>query len=146
MGTQLTLPQNRAKPQIFRPCLLRPNGWMDQDATYKGVRPQPNRHCVRWGPSSPLPKKGEQPPIFGPCLLWPDGCMDQDATWHEDRSWPRPHCARWGPGSPSPKRWHLVRRYTSAQRRCATWGPSPPKRCTAPSFRPMTIVAKRLDG
>jgi len=24
--------------------------------------------------------------------------------------------------------------------------PAPPKRCTAPSFRPMTIVAKRLDG
>jgi len=24
--------------------------------------------------------------------------------------------------------------------------PTPPKRCTAPSFRPMSIVAKRLDG
>jgi len=33
---------------IFGPCLLRPNGWMDQDDTYYGGRPWPRRHCVRW--------------------------------------------------------------------------------------------------
>jgi len=47
-------PGKRAHP-IFGPCLLWPNGWMDQDATcYRG--------CVRWGRSSPL--KGAQPPKF----------------------------------------------------------------------------------
>jgi len=41
---------------IFGPCLLWPNGWMDQDATWYGARPRPRRHCVRWGLSFPLPK------------------------------------------------------------------------------------------
>jgi len=34
-------------PPIFGPCLLWPNGWMDQDATWYGGRPQSRRHCVR---------------------------------------------------------------------------------------------------
>jgi len=61
----------RAQPPIFGPYLLWPNGWMDQDATWQGGRPQPKRHCARWGPSSLL--KGARPPVFGPCLLWPNG-------------------------------------------------------------------------
>ena len=28
-------------PQIFGPCLLRPNGWMDEGGTWQGWRPQP---------------------------------------------------------------------------------------------------------
>ena len=32
-------------PQIFGPCLLWPNGWMHQDATWYGGRPQPRRLC-----------------------------------------------------------------------------------------------------
>jgi len=38
---------------IFGPCLLRPNGWMDQDATWTwyGGRPRHRPHCARWGPS-----------------------------------------------------------------------------------------------
>ena len=28
-----------AQPPIFGPCLLWPNGWMDQDATWYGGRP-----------------------------------------------------------------------------------------------------------
>jgi len=121
----------------------------------------PRRYCVRWGPRSPSPKghsrqfsahaccgqtaesikmphgrevgldpghilldrnpaplKGAQPPFFGPCLLWPNCWMDQDATWYEDRPRPWPHCFRWGP-SPLPERGR------------------------APSFWPMSIVAKR---
>ena len=31
----------------FRPCLLWPNGWMDQDGTWYGGRPLPRPHCVR---------------------------------------------------------------------------------------------------
>jgi len=46
--------------QIFGPSLLRPKGWMHQDATWYGGRPQPTRLCVRWGPS-PLPKRGRSP-------------------------------------------------------------------------------------
>ena len=69
-------------PKIFGPCLLWPNGWMDQDGTWHGGRPQPRRLCVRWGPSLPLTQKGVKPssPIFGPFLFWPNGWMHQDAT------------------------------------------------------------------
>jgi len=52
----------RAEPPIFGPCLLRPNGWMYQDAIWYGGRPQPRRLCVRW---DPVPS-----PILGPCPLW----------------------------------------------------------------------------
>jgi len=51
-------------------------------------------------------------------VLWPNSWMDQYVMWHGGR--PRPHCVRWWPTSP--------------------------KRGTAPNFRPMTVVAKRLDG
>jgi len=99
-GDPAPLPKKGAP--ICDPYLLWPNGWMDQDATWYGVRPQTRRHCVRWGPSSP-PQKGAESPIFSPCLLWPDGWMDQDAIWHGGRSRPTTHCARWGPSSPPPK-------------------------------------------
>ena len=42
------LPKKGAEPLIFGPFLLWPNGWMDQDATWYGGRPQRRRHCVRW--------------------------------------------------------------------------------------------------
>ena len=63
---------------LFRPRLLWPNGWMDQDATWYRGRPWPRRHCVRWTPSSP--RKGHSsppPPIFGACLLQPNGRPSQ---------------------------------------------------------------------
>ena len=46
---------------IFGPCLLWPNGWIDQDATSYEGRRQPRRHCVRWGTSSPSPERGQSP-------------------------------------------------------------------------------------
>jgi len=46
-------PKRGTAPSNFWPCLLWPNGWMDQDATWYGGRPRTRRHCVRWGPSSP---------------------------------------------------------------------------------------------
>ena len=55
-------------------------------------------------------------------VLWPNCWMDQYETWHAGRPRPWPHCVRWGPSSSSPK----------------AGG--------APNFRPMSIVAKRLDG
>ena len=55
--------------------------------------------------------------------LWSNGWMDQRETWQAGRPRHWPHSVRWGPSSPSPK------------------GNSP-----SPNFRPMPIVAKRLDG
>ena len=86
---------------IFGPFLLWPNGWMHQDATWCGGRPQRRRLCVRWGPSAPTPQKGRSPPIFGPRILWPNGCMDQDATCYEGMPRFTRHCVRLGPSSTS---------------------------------------------
>jgi len=49
--------------------VLRPNRWMDQDATWYGGRPQSRPHCVRWGPTA---RKWTQqhPPTFRLTLLW----------------------------------------------------------------------------
>jgi len=59
-------------PSVHNVGVLWPNGWMDQNETWHGGRPQPRPHCVRWGPSSP--KKGyNRPPLFSSCLLWPNG-------------------------------------------------------------------------
>jgi len=69
MGAQLPLPQRGTAPPIFGPYLLWLNGCMDQDATWFGGSPQPNRLCVRWGPHSPSLKRGQSPQIFGLCLL-----------------------------------------------------------------------------
>jgi len=97
MGTQLPLPKGHS-PLIFGPCVLWPNGWLDQDVTWYRGRPQPRRHCVRWEPTAP-PQKGASPLIFGTCLLWSNGCMNQDVTWYGGRPRPRPHCIRWGSSS-----------------------------------------------
>ena len=71
-------------PQIFGPCLLWPNSWMDQDNTWHEGRPQPRRPCVvRWG-SSPLPERGRSHlPNFWPISIVTKrlGWMQQDATW-----------------------------------------------------------------
>jgi len=104
------------QPPLFGPCLLWPNGWMDQVTTWYGSRPRPmpivakwldgsgyhlygsrprpRRHCVRWGPSSPPRIGAQQPPVFDPCLLWPNGWMNQDTTWYRSRPRFRRHCVR----------------------------------------------------
>ena len=46
-----------SKPPIFGQCLLWPNGWMNQDATWYRGRPRPRRRCVRYGDPAP-PKMG----------------------------------------------------------------------------------------
>jgi len=67
-------PKGGLPPQIFGPCLLWSNGWMDEAGTWHGGRPQPRRLCVRWGPSTAPQKGGGAPsPIFGQFLLWPNG-------------------------------------------------------------------------
>jgi len=52
-----------APSPIFGPCLLWPNGWMDQDGTWHGGRPWSSPHCARWEPST-LPQKGRSPTEF----------------------------------------------------------------------------------
>jgi len=69
-GDPTPLPKKGAQPPVFGLCLLWPNGWMDEDATWYGSRPRPRPHCVRRGPSS-SGKVAQQPPLFGPCLLLP---------------------------------------------------------------------------
>jgi len=56
-------------------------------------------------------------------VLWPNGWMDQDETWHAGRPWSWPQSVRWEPSSPYPK------------------GDG-----ARPQFRPISIVAKFLDG
>jgi len=48
---------------IFGPFLLRPNGWIHQNATWYRGRPHPRGLCVRWRPSLP-PQKGGGAPKF----------------------------------------------------------------------------------
>jgi len=59
-GAKKTSVAEHSSP-IFGPFLLWPNGWMHQDATWCRGRPQPMGLCVRWDPV-PLPKKGAEPP------------------------------------------------------------------------------------
>jgi len=82
------------------------NGFMDQDETWRGGRPWPRPHWLRWGLRSP--KRGTVPPIFSQCLLWPNGWMDGSRCHlvgthlghHLTQCQPRRHCVRWGPSSP----------------------------------------------
>jgi len=60
-GDPAPLPQKGHNPQIFSPCLLWPNVWMDQDTTWYDGRPWPGQRCVRCGPSST--PKGHTPSI-----------------------------------------------------------------------------------
>ena len=57
-------------PAVFGPCLLWPNSWMDEDATWYRSRPRHRPHCVRRGSSCPLAIGAQRPPLFGPCLSW----------------------------------------------------------------------------
>ena len=104
METQSPPQKGGGPPKIFGPCLLWPNGWMDQDAAWHEGRPQPRRLCVRWGFSPPSHKgDGASSPIFSPFQLWPNGWMHQNVTWYG--GWPplRGLCVRWGP-SPLPNK------------------------------------------
>ena len=101
------------------PCLLWPNGWMDQEATWYGDWLRPRRHCVRWGPSSPE-KGGTTAPTFRPMYC------GQTTGWIK---MPLGTEAGLGPG-------HIVLDGDPAL-------PLPPKGAQQPaSFRSMCIVAK----
>ena len=112
---------------LFARCLLWTNGLLDQDATWYGGRHLPRTHCVRWGPSSPI--KMAQSQIFGPCLSWPNGWMDRPNGWMDQY-------ATWCGTEVG-----LVPGHTVLD------GDPPHKWAQAPSnLRPMSVVAKRMDG
>jgi len=113
-------------PPDFRPISLRPNGWMHQDTNWFGGRPQLRGLCVRWRPS-PLSRKGQfSAHVYcGQTAAWIKmplgtevGLGPDDIVLDGD-----PISPIFGP--------------------CLLWpnGWSP-----LPNFRPMSIVAKRLDG
>jgi len=120
MGTQLPFPKGAQPPLIFGPYLLRPNGCMDQDATWYGSRPRFRRLCV-----SSLPQKvGRSLPQFSAHVY-----CGQTAGWIK-------MALGIGVGL-SPGDFVL------------DGDPAPsPKRGRSPlhNFRPISIVAKRLDG
>ena len=59
---------------LFGPCLLWPNGWMDQNTTRYGGTPRPRPHCVTWDPAPPSTQTATAaPPRFGPLAPIPAG-------------------------------------------------------------------------
>ena len=165
MGIQLPVSQRGPVRPIFSPCVLRPNGWMDQDATSYGGRPWPRRHCARWGPSSST-KKGTAP-NFRPmsnvycgqtavCIRIPlgteVGLVPNDIVLHGDPAPPPKKrkksaqppifgpCLLWPNGCMyQDTSWYGSR--PQPRRHCVRWGPAPP-----PNFQPVSVVAKWLDG
>ena len=118
-------PQKGAEPlPIFAPCLLQPNGCIDQDATWYKSRHRPRRHCVRCGPSSPPQKGGGPPPQFSAHVY-----CGQTAGWIKVALGLEVGLC---PG--------YIALY---------WDPAPLLKKGAepsPNCRPISIVAKRLDA
>jgi len=57
-GPSSPSPRRKLSPlPNFGPCLLWPNGWMDQDGARHGGGPWSRQHCARWGDTAPLPRK-----------------------------------------------------------------------------------------
>ena len=142
-----------AQPPIFGQCPLWPNGWMDQDGTWHGGRPQRRRHCVTWGPSSPFPKRALPLPNFRPISTVAKRL--NGSGWHLPwrLAFVRPHCTIWdlapllqkgaeppifGPSLLWPHGWmHQDAIWyggrPQARRLCVRWGQSPPSKKGAKS-------------
>ena len=77
---------------ICGPCLLWPNGWMDEDVTWRGGRPRPRPRCAIWGPSSPSSGKKAQPFNFWPMSVVANIVLDANRapppTGHSPLSFP----------------------------------------------------------
>jgi len=105
----------RSVLSVWNVNVLWPNGWMEIGLD--------SGHTALDGDAAPHPRKGtQQPPLFGPCLLWPNGWIDRYATRYGGTPRPRRHCVRWRPCSPHGK-----------------------QQSSPPTFRPISLVAKRLD-
>ena len=131
-------------------------------------------HVVSDRDPAPLPQRGTVPPICGPYLLRPNGCMDQDVTWYGARPDRHRRLATVLDGDPvlHPQKVGGAPKF-SAHVYCgqtARWmklllgmvvglspgafvldgdpAPFPQKGAERPlpNFRPISIVAKRLDA
>ena len=168
MGPSSPSPKRDTAP-IFGPFLLWPNGWMHQDATWYGGRSRPKPHCAVWAPSSPPTKMGHSPQFL------PHVYCGQTAGWtkmplgmHTGHI-PGEFVLDGDPAPPRKK--GTAPTQFSAHVYCgqtAGWtkmplsmqaGHSPgefvldgdparpiKKAQLPPNFRPMSVVAKRLDG
>jgi len=80
-----------AQPPLFSPCLLLPNGGMDQDSTWYEGKSRPKPHCVTWGSSSRphLTQCGEGRGMPSSILTHPTVCPQYtnvtDRTDRQDR-------------------------------------------------------------
>jgi len=154
------------KEKISAHVFLWPNGWMDQDATWHEGRPQPRRLCVRWGPSH-SPQRGWSPlPNFRPISIVAKR-MHQDATWYGGTPQPGDFVLDGDPAS-FPKRGRspnfrpmsiVANGWMDQGGTCMEVGLGPShtvldgdpapitkKGQSHPNFRPIFIVAKRLDA
>ena len=120
-GPSSPSPKRGCSPPIFGPCLLWPNGWMDQECTWHGGGPRSRPHCARWGPSSPPQKRCRAPSQFSAHFLCSQtaGCIKVLEV---------------GLGLG-----HIVLDGDPAS-------PTVEKGDTTPNFWPMSVVVKRLDG
>ena len=149
-------------PKKFGPCLLWPNGWMDQDATWYEGRPLPRPHCVTRGTQLPLPKRGHSPQFsahvqtvgwikmplgtkvrLGPGHIVSDGAQLHflPPKWHSPLHFSAHVCcgqtAGWIKMLPGTKVG------LSPATLCCIGTQLPQKGGRAPNFRPVFIVAKR---
>jgi len=172
MGTQLPLPKG-AQPPNLRPMSVVAKQ-LDGSRCHLLGRSVSAQATLCYTGTQLLSKKGtQQPPLFGPCLLWRNGSMDQDATWYGGGPWPlgSGHTVLDGTqlapiqrGTDPQFSAHICCSQTVgwikmplgmedglgplAQATLCWMGPSSPpyKGAQTPNFRPISVVAKRLDG
>jgi len=122
MGPSSPSSKRGQSPPIFGPCVLWPNGWMDQDGTWLGGGPWSRPHCTRWVSSSPPHKRDGAPAQFSAYFycVQTAGCIKMVLGMEVGL----------GPG-------HIVLDGDTA--------PSPQKG-TEPQFLPISIVTKLLDA
>jgi len=122
-GDRAPPPQRGQNSPIFGPCLLWPNGWIDQDST--GGGPRSRLYCANEDPAA-LPQKGAEPLQFSAHFYCGQtaGCIKM----------PLGMKVGFGPGDfvsdgdPAP-----LLQLVGHNRH-------------GPNFRPMSIVTNQLDG
>jgi len=71
----VTAPPKRGTAPVFGSCLLWPNGWIDEDATWYGSRPRPDHIVLDRVPA--LHKRGTSAPLFSAHVYCGHGCPNQ---------------------------------------------------------------------
>jgi len=100
MGTQI--PQKGTQPPICGPCLLWPNGWMDQLISHlvqrQAVRRLGPSHNVLDGDPAPPKRRHFSAHVYcSQTAGWITMPLDTKVL---GKSRPRPHYVRWGPAHP----------------------------------------------